>query len=175
MSSTSILESNFTTTTTTTTTTSLNVLDGSTTPNSNEVRQLLSEITQTPIDDTVNIFTPLYINYGKNLRIGTNVFINFDCVFLDLGGITIENDVFIAPRVSLLSESHPISPSERHTLTTGHIHIKSNVWIGANATILAGVTVGEGAVVAAGSVVSKDVPPNCVVGSTPAKVIKQLK
>ena len=54
-------------------------------PNPNEIRQLLSEITQTPIDETVNIFTPLYINYGKNLRIGTNVFINFDCVFLDLG------------------------------------------------------------------------------------------
>ncbi|CCG24059.1 hypothetical protein CORT_0E04740 [Candida orthopsilosis Co 90-125] len=143
-------------------------------PDPDEVRQILGEITNKPIDTTVNVFTPLYINYGKNLTIGQNVFINFDCVFLDLGGITIENNVFLAPRVSLLSEGHPISPEERRALTTGHIHIKSNVWIGANATILAGVTVGEGAVVAAGAVVSKDVPPNYMVGGIPAKVIKQL-
>jgi acetyltransferase-like isoleucine patch superfamily enzyme len=129
-----------------------------------EMRDLLSEITGSEIDPTVAVFTPLYINYGRNTRIGKNVFINFDCVFLDLGGITIEDDVLIAPKVSLLSEGHPVSPHERHSLVPGPIHIKRNAWIGAGATILPGVTVGENAVVASGAVVSRDVPANTIVG-----------
>ena len=139
-----------------------------------EIRSFLSQITGSEIDSSVNIFTPLHINYGKHTTIGKNVFINFDCVFLDLGGITIEDDVFIAPKVSLLSEGHPTSSEERHTLVPKAIHIKKNAWIGAGATILPGVTVGENAVVAAGAVVSKDVAPNTVVGGVPAKFIKNI-
>lgn len=140
-----------------------------------EIRDLLSQITGTEIDESTIVFTPLYINYGKHTKIGKNVFINFDCVFLDLGGITIEDNVLIAPKVSLLSEGHPISPADRQSLVPGHIHIKKNAWIGANATILPGVTIGENAVVAAGAVVSKDVPDNTVVGGVPAKVIKIIQ
>lgn len=139
-----------------------------------EIRDLLSQITACKIDDSVTIFTPLYINYGKHTKIGKNVFINFNCTFLDLGGITIEDDVFIAPNVSLLSEGHPISPENRHSLEVGHIHIKNNVWIGAGATILKGITIGENSIIAAGAVVSKDVPDNTVVGGIPAKVIKTI-
>lgn len=139
-----------------------------------EIRDLLSQITGSQIDESVAVFTPLYINYGKHTKIGKNVFINFDCVFLDLGGITIEDGVLIAPKVSLLSESHPISPDQRHSLVPKPIHIKKNVWIGANATILQGVTIGENSVVAAGSIVSNDVPDNVVVGGTPAKIIKEI-
>lgn len=139
-----------------------------------EINDLLSQITGSKIDDSVAVFTPLYINYGKNTKIGKNVFINFDCVFLDLGGITIEDNVLIAPKVSLLSEGHPLSPNERQSLVPGHVHVKKNAWIGAGATILPGVTVGENAVVAAGAVVSKDVPANTVVGGIPAKQIKSL-
>ncbi len=142
---------------------------------SEDIRSLLSQIIDGDIDESVTIFTPLYINYGKHTKIGKNVFINFDCVFLDLGGITIEDNVLIAPKVSLLTESHPIHPDERHSLIPKPIHIKKNAWIGANATILQGVTIGENAVVAAGSVVSKDVPDNVVVGGTPAKIIKEIK
>jgi acetyltransferase-like isoleucine patch superfamily enzyme len=123
-----------------------------------EIRNLLSQITGSEIDESVAVFTPLYINYGKNTKIGKNVFINFDCVFLDLGGITIEDNVLIAPKVSLLSEGHPLSPNDRQSLVPGHIHIRKNAWIGAGATILPGVTVGENAVVAAGAVVTNDVP-----------------
>ncbi|MFT3738680.1 MAG: sugar O-acetyltransferase [Breznakibacter sp.] len=141
----------------------------------NEVRNLLSQITGSEIDKSVAVFTPLYINYGKHTKIGKNVFINFDCTFLDLGGITIEDNVLIAPKVSLLSEGHPVSPESRHSLMVGHIHIKKNAWIGANATILQGVTVGENAIVAAGAVVSKDVPDNTIVGGIPAKIIKKFK
>ena len=139
-----------------------------------EIRDLLSQITASEIDESVAVFSPLYINYGKNTRIRKNVFINFDCVFLDLGGITIEDNVLLAPKVSLLSEGHPISPEERHSLIPKPIHIKRNAWIGANATILQGVTIGENSVVAAGSVVSKDVPDNTIVGGTPAKFIKTI-
>jgi acetyltransferase-like isoleucine patch superfamily enzyme len=139
-----------------------------------EIRDLLSQITGSEIDDSVDVFTPLYINYGKHTKIGKNVFINFDCTFLDLGGITIDDGVLIAPKVSLLSEGHPVSPDERHSLIPKPIHIKKNAWIGANATILHGVVIGENSVVAAGSVVSKDVPDNVIVGGTPAKIIREI-
>jgi acetyltransferase-like isoleucine patch superfamily enzyme len=147
-------------------------LNNSTNPT--EIRNLLGQITGEDIDESVDVFTPLHINYGKNIKIGKNVFINFDCVFLDLGGITIEDNVLIAPRVNLLSEGHPLSPNERHSLVPGRIHIKQNAWIGAGTTILPGVTIGENAVVAAGAVVSKDVPDNAVVGGIPAKFIKSV-
>ncbi|MFV7235120.1 MULTISPECIES: sugar O-acetyltransferase [Flavobacterium] len=139
-----------------------------------EIRDLLSQILDSEIDESTMVFTPLYINYGKHTKIGKNVFINFDCVFLDLGGITIEDNVLIAPKVSLLSEGHPISPDDRHSLVPKPIYIKKNAWIGANATILPGVTIGENAIVAAGAVVSKDVPDNSIVGGIPAKFIKSI-
>lgn len=139
-----------------------------------EIRNFLSQITDSEIDESVDVFTPMYINYGKHTRIGKNVFINFDCVFLDLGGIIIEDNVLIAPKVSLLSEGHPIEPENRHALVPKAIHIKKNSWIGAGATILQGVTIGENSVVTAGSVVSKDVPDNVIVGGAPAKIIKEI-
>ncbi|WP_028374958.1 sugar O-acetyltransferase [Leeuwenhoekiella sp. MAR_2009_132] len=141
---------------------------------SNEIRELLGQITGKFIDESTTVFTPFYTNYGKNIKIGKNVFINHACSFLDLGGITIDDNVMIAPRVNLTSESHPVQIENRQTLTTGHIHIKQNAWIGTNVTILPGVTIGENSIVAAGSVVSKDVPENCIVGGTPAKVIKTI-
>lgn len=140
-----------------------------------EIRILLSRITNSEIDESVAVFTPLFINYGKHTKIGKNVFINFDCTFLDLGGITIEDNVLIAPKVNLLSEGHPLAPENRQSLVPGPIHIKKNAWIGANATILPGVTIGENAVVAAGAVVSKDVSDNTVVGGIPAKIIKGIQ
>jgi acetyltransferase-like isoleucine patch superfamily enzyme len=140
----------------------------------NEIINFLSQITATEIDESVTVFTPLYINYGKNTKIGNNAFINFDCVFLDLGGITIEENVLIAPKVSLLSEGHPTSIEDRHSLIPKPILIKKNAWIGANATILPGVTIGENSVVAAGAVVSKDVPNNTIVGGIPAKILKTI-
>lgn len=144
-------------------------------PDLDKVRALLSEISASPIDATTTVFPPLHVNYGKNTKIGKNVFINFDCTFLDLGGITIEDNVMLAPKVCLLSEGHPITSKNRQTLTARKIYIKQNAWIGANATILQGVTIGENAVVAAGAVVSKDVPDNTVVGGIPAKVIKTIQ
>lgn len=138
-----------------------------------EILKILSEIVGEKLEN-VAVFTPIYINYGKHLNIGKNVFINFDCTFLALGGITIEDEVLIGPKVSLITENHPLEPQHRKGLIGKSIHIKKNAWIGANATILPGVTIGENAVVAAGAVVSKDVPNNVVVGGIPAKIVKTI-
>lgn len=141
---------------------------------SDDITKLLSEILNQKVQN-VAVFTPLYINYGKNINIGKNVFINFDCTFLALGGITIEDDVLIGPKVSLITENHPLNPKLRKGLIGKPIHIKKNAWIGANTTILPGVAIGENAVIAAGAVVSKDVPDNVVVGGIPAKIIKKIE
>lgn len=138
-----------------------------------EITAILSQILEKEIQN-VTVFTPIYINCGKSISIGTNVFINFDCTFLALGGITIEDDVLIGPKVSLITESHPLHPQDRKGLTGNSIRIKRNAWIGANTTILPGVTIGENAIVAAGAVVSKDVPDNTIAGGIPAKTIRHL-
>ena len=91
-----------------------------------------------------------------------------------MGGIKIEDDVLIGPRVNLTTENHPLNPSDRRALITKPIVIRRRAWIGAGATILPGVTIGENAVIAAGAVVSKDVPANSVFGGVPAKFIKAV-
>lgn len=140
-----------------------------------QVRHLLSQITGQALNDTITVFPPFYTNFGRFIRIGNNVFINHACSFLDLGGITIEDDVLIGPRVNLISENHPAAPENRKVLVPKAVVIKRNAWIGAGATILPGVTVGENAVVAAGAVVSKDVPANSIVGGVPARVLKTME
>lgn len=140
-----------------------------------ETRERLSEIIDARIDRTTTVFVPFYTNFGKHIRLGKNVFINHACTFLDLGGITIEDDVQIGPKVNLITENHPVDPSKRKYLDLKSILIKRNVWIGAGVTILPGVTVGENSIVAAGAVVNKDVPDNTIVGGVPAKVIKSIQ
>lgn len=91
-----------------------------------------------------------------------------------MGGITIEDNVLIGPKVNLITENHPLNPADRKALITKPIIIKKNAWIGAAATILPGVTIGENSIIAAGAVVSKDVPDNVVAGGIPAKIIKTI-
>src|SRR5690349_6015545 len=128
-----------------------------------EMRERLSEIIGTPIDKSTTVFVPFFTNFGKHIKLGKSVFINHACTFLDLGGITIDDDVQIGPKVNLITENHPVDPTQRKNLDLKSIHIKRNVWIGAAATILPGVTVGENSIVAAGAVVTKDVPDNTIV------------
>jgi len=139
-----------------------------------QIRKRLSEIIGTEIDDTTTVFAPFYTNFGKSITIGKRVFINHACSFLDMGGITIENDVLIGPKVNLITENHPLDPTKRRALISKPIIIKRSAWIGAAATILPGVTVCKNAVVAGGAVVSKDVPANTVVAGIPARHIKNL-
>jgi acetyltransferase-like isoleucine patch superfamily enzyme len=140
-----------------------------------EVRDYMRQITGSEIDETLRIFTPFHINYGKKTTFGRDCFVNFGCTFLALGGITIEDGVFIGPHCVLATEYHPENPKTRHSLLTKPIVVKRNAWLGANVTVLGGVTIGENAIVAAGSVVTKDVPDNMVVAGSPARVIREIK
>jgi len=140
-----------------------------------QIRQRLSEIIGSEIDKSTIVFVPFYTNFGRHIRLGKNVFINHACSFLDLGGITIEDDVQIGPKVNLITENHPIDPSHRKSLDLKSILLKRNVWIGAAATILPGVTVGENAVVAAGAVVKQNVDANTIVAGVPAKVVRKIE
>lgn len=139
-----------------------------------EVREYLRKITGSDIPDTVRVFTPFHINYGKSTTFGKDSFVNFGCTFLALGGITIEEGVFIGPHCVLATEYHPEDPAHRHELRTKPIVVKRNAWLGADVKVLAGVTIGENAIVAAGSVVTKDVPDNMIVAGSPAKVIRPI-
>ncbi len=140
-----------------------------------EVRTLLGRIWGQPLDASVRMFPPFYTAFGKTTRVGKEVFINFGCTFLDQGGITIEDGVFIGPGAKIITEGHPEQPEMRHTLQVEPVMIRRNAWIGAGAIILPGVTVGENAIVAAGAVVTKDVPDNAVVAGVPAKMLRNIK
>lgn len=139
-----------------------------------EIRDRLSQIIGTSLDKSTTVFALFYTNFGRFISIGKHVFINHACSFVDMGGITLEDHVLIGPKVNLITENHPLSPTDRRGMLCKPILIKRNAWIGAGATILPGVTIGENAVVAAGAVVSKDVPDNTVVGGVPAKLIKTI-
>jgi len=139
-----------------------------------EIRMRLGDIIGVEIDNSTVVFVPFYTNFGRHIRLGRNVFINHACSFLDMGGITIEDHVQIGPKVNLITENHPIDPSNRKTLDLQAIHIKRNVWIGAGATILPGVTIGENSIVAAGALVRKNVEANTIVAGIPAKAVKNI-
>lgn len=139
-----------------------------------EVRALLECIWGQPLDASVRMFPPFYTAFGKLTYVGEEVFINFGCTFLDLGGITLEDGVFIGPGVKIVTENHPDEPALRHCLLVKPVVIRRNAWIGAGTIILPGVTVGENAVVAAGAIVTKDVADNVIVAGVPAKVIRTI-
>src|SRR3954451_8171776 len=115
------------------------------------VRALLSELTGQELDPSVRVLPPFHTDSGRNLRFGRNVFVNHGCTAMDLGGITIGDDVLIGPNVQLISSGHPLDPATRRSqITTAPIRIDRGAWIAAGATVLQGVTVGDDAVVAAG-------------------------
>ena len=136
---------------------------------------LLNQIFGKEIDASTTILPPFYIDYGKNVVLGKRVWIQQGCTFFDRGGITIGDDVFIAPKVNLITLNHIMNPYERSTTIAKPIKIGNRVWIGIAATILPGVTIGDNAIVAAGAVVTKDVPANTVVAGNPAKIIKRIE
>jgi maltose O-acetyltransferase len=120
---------------------------------------------------------PFRCDYGYNIRIGDDVQMNFNCVFLDGCPITIGNRVLLAPNVQLYTASHPLDPDVRSSgLELGKpITIEDDVWIGGNTVVLPGVTIGRGAVIGAGSVVTKNVPSMCVYAGNPSKLIKRIE
>ena len=139
-----------------------------------EVRELLSQITGREVDSTLWLIPPFYTDFGRNIHFGKNVFVNSACTFMDRGGIYIDDEVFIGPKVNLITINHDINPFNRNTTICKPIHIEKRVWIGVAATILPGVRIGENSIIGANAVVTKDVPSNTIVGGNPAKVIKAI-
>ncbi len=139
-----------------------------------EIVALFSELTGATVDASFLCLPPFYTDFGKNISIGKNVFINTGCSFQDRGGIIIGNGSLIGMNVSIATLNHGLPLETRGTTTPSPVVIGENVWIGSNATILPGVTIGDNAVVAAGAVVSKDVPSNTVVAGVPAKATKKI-
>lgn len=120
---------------------------------------------------------PLFCTYGYNVTVGDNFFLNVNGKLMDSGKITIGNNVFIAPNVSIVTEEHAMDVRQRaegleytHPVTIG-----DNVWICTGAIVLPGVTIGEGSVIGAGSVVTKDIPPFSLAVGNPCRVIRSLQ
>lgn len=140
-----------------------------------KVRKLFSELTASEIDNSCFIIPPFHTEFGKNTKIGKNVFINSCCRFQDNGGIEIGDNTMIGPNVTIVTLNHDINPETRVNATPKPVKIKNNVWIGADCTILPGVTIGNNSIIGAGSVVTKSIPDNVVVAGNPAKIIKEIK
>ena len=134
---------------------------------------LLAELIGKPVPSGALIHPPFFCTYGLNISLGERSFVGQACSFLDLGGITVGERTMISPKVTLVTEGHPVELAERYDyITVAPIVIEPDVWIGAAATVLPGVTVGRGSVVGAGAVIAKDVPPLSVV-TGPGQVVRR--
>jgi acetyltransferase-like isoleucine patch superfamily enzyme len=137
-----------------------------------EIRTLMSRLTGRTVDESVAVFPPFYTEFGKNLRLGKNVFINLGCRFQDTGGITIGDGTLIGHGSTLTTLNHAIDPARRADMLPSPIVIGRNVWLGAGVTVVPGVTIGDGAIVGAGAVVTKDVAADTIVAGVPARVVR---
>lgn len=113
-------------------------------------------------------------DYGAHIHAGHNLFVNYQCVFLDCAEIVIGDDVQIGPAVQIYTATHPLDAAQRRAGIEGArpVHVGSNVWIGGAAVLLPGVTIGDDAVIGAGSVVTRAVPAGAVVAGNPARPIE---
>ncbi len=140
-----------------------------------QICEIMGRLTGKKVDESFRLFPPFYTDFGKNITIGRDVFINSGCHFQDQGGIAIGDGSLIGHNVVLATINHDLSPLNNRENHYAPIVIEEHVWIGSNATILPGVTIGRWAVVAAGAVVTKDVEEYTVVGGVPAKEIRKVK
>ncbi len=123
------------------------------------------------------IVQPFYCDYGTQIEVGEGFFANYNFTVLDEAKVTIGDNAFIGPNVSIYTACHSTDVEERNTRDewAEPVTIGNNVWIGGDATICPRVTIGNGVTIGAGSVVVKDIPDNCVAAGNPCKVIKYLK
>lgn len=139
-----------------------------------ELRALMSRLVGYRVDDGFRLFPPVYTDFGKNIKIGKDVFVNSGCSFQDQGGVTLGDGCLVGHNVVFATLDHDKRPGRRGDMTAAPIVVGKDVWIGAHATILKGVTIGDGAIVAAGAVVTRDVPPNTIAAGVPARVVKTI-
>lgn len=137
-----------------------------------EMTNLLKQIIGKTGEDLM-IEPPFRCDYGSNIEVGNNFYANFNCVMLDVGKITIGENVMFGPNVSLYTAGHPLHPTSR---TSGYeygipITIGDSVWLGGSTVVNPGVTIGDNVVIGSGSVVTKDIPANSVAVGNPCKVI----
>ena len=127
-------------------------------------------------DDAIIINQPFYCDYGKQISVGKRFFANFHFTVLDEAPVTIGDDCFIGPNVSIYTACHSTDPVERNTRQewAEPVTIGNNVWIGGSVTILPRVTIGDNVTIGAGSVVTKDIPSGTVAVGNPCRVIKVL-
>ncbi len=119
---------------------------------------------------------PFYCDYGKNIRLGRNVYFNFDCVVLDVALVSIGDNVMFGPAVQIYTATHPLDAVERRSGLefARSIRIESDVWVGGASVINPGVTIGAGAVVGSGSVVTRDLPAGVFAAGNPCRVIREI-
>lgn len=151
-------------------------------PWSDDARAILPTVLGV-IGDGTWIEAPLFCEYGCNVCIGPDTFVNTGCILLDAAPITIGARVLLAPRVQLLTVTHPVEPAERlaaggsdtpYRTSAQPIVIEDEVWLGAGVIVLPGVRIGRGTTVGAGAVVSRDLPPGVLALGSPARVVRQL-
>ena len=138
--------------------------------------EILKDLLGYVADDEIIVNQPFYCDYGKQIRVGKRFFANFNLTVLDEARVTIGDDCFIGPNVSIYTACHSTDPVERNTRRewAEPVTIGDNVWIGGSVTILPGVTIGSNVTIGAGSVVTRDIPDNVVAVGNPCKVIKNL-
>lgn len=140
-----------------------------------ERTELLNQLFGAETD--VWIQPPFFCDYGTNIRLGTKVFFNFNCVVLDVMPVTIGSNVLFGPSVQIYTATHPMDAETRAKWLefAKPISIGSDVWVGGGAIICPGVTIGSRSVIGAGSVVTRDVPDDVFAAGNPCRVIKRLK
>jgi maltose O-acetyltransferase len=126
--------------------------------------------------DGLWIEPPFYCDYGTNIAVGTEVFLNFNCVVLDVAPVSIGDFFFAGPGVHIYAAIHDLDPAaRRRDLEYGRaVEIGSDVWIGGGALVLPGVRIGSGTTVGAGSVVVDDLPPDVFAAGNPCRVVRRL-
>lgn len=122
------------------------------------------------------IRAPFYCDYGFNIHIGEDAFVNFDCVFLDLAPIRIGSRTLLGPKVQLLTAHHPHDAAERATgKEAGRpIVIGDDCWLGGGVIVCPGVTIGDRSIIGAGAVVTHDIPSDAVAAGNPARILRKL-
>ena len=139
-----------------------------------ERRLILSELFGAPTDAWIQ--PPFYCDYGTNIRLGSKVYFNFNCVVLDVMPVVIGDHVLIGPAVQIYTATHPLDAVERRSgvESARPVTIGNDVWIGGGAILCPGVSIGDRSVIGAGSVVTRSIPADVVAAGNPCRVLRAI-